>query len=573
METVEEHKKTLSIYEKLSNERKQLQAEGSVPEWFTTGAWQMFTQKYQIDGATIKDTYRRISRAAAKHMPTNVAQWEETFFGLLWEGWLGLSTPVLANMGTNRGMPVSCSGQVIDDSISDFYMSAHELAVLTKHGFGTSSYLGNIRPRGSSISKGGKASGVIDVITTCVDIMRKVAQGTARRGAWAGYLPIDHPDFDEVVDYLEHNPDDLNLGWVVTDDFIASLKAKNQSAINKLARAMKVKAVTGKGYFFFVDKVNRASPSMYKDLDLKVLASNLCIEINLFSDSEHSFTCVLSSMNLAKFDEWKNTSAVFSATVFLDCVAQEFIDRGKSILGFEKTVKFTEKSRALGLGVCGFHTYLQQNSIPFESLEAHTWNNTAFSHIEKEAFRASQYMAETLGEPEWCKGYGVRNTHRTAIAPTTTLALICSGVSQGIEPVVANIYNQPTSAGELYRVNPVFLELAKERGEFTEELVDDLTLNTAGSVQHLDWLTDHEKLVFKTAYEIDQRAIIRLASTRQKYICQGQSLNLFFNADEDEEYIMEIHQEAFLDEDIKGLYYMRTAAGVQASKGECLACQ
>ena len=190
-----------------------------------------------------------------------------------------------------------------------------------------------------------------------------------------------------------------------------------------------------------------------------------------------------------------------------------------------------------------------------------------------ESLRASRWMASELGEPEWCKGYGVRNTHRTAVAPTTTLALICGGVSQGIEPVVANIYNQPSSAGELYRVNPVFLKLAKERGKFTDALVDDLTLNTAGSVQHLDWLTDHEKLVFKTAYEIDQRAIIRLASARQSKICQGQSLNLFFDADEDEEYMMEIHQEAFLDENIKGLYYMRTAAGVSASKGECLACE
>lgn len=562
----------LTIYERLSIERKELQAKGEVPEWFTTGGWQMFKQKYQVDNQTIRQTYQRIANAAAKHMPFGI-DWELKFFEVLWKGHLGLSTPVLANMGTTRGMPVSCSGQLIDDSISDFYMSAHELAVLTKHGFGTSSYLGNIRSRGSSISKGGKASGVVDVITTCVDIMRKVAQGTARRGAWAGYLPITHGDFDEVVDYLEHNPDDLNLGWVITDDFITLLNNGNKEATNKLKRAMKVKAVTGKGYFFFVDKVNRHNPEMYKDLDLKVLASNLCIEINLFSDADHSFTCVLSSMNLAKWHEWKDTDAVYVATVFLDCIAQEFLEQGKKTLGFEKTVRFTEKSRALGLGVCGFHTYLQQESIPFEAFEAHMWNNQVFSHIQVESLKASNWMASELGEPEWCRGYGVRNTHRTAVAPTTTLALICGGVSQGIEPVVANIYNQPTSAGELYRVNPVFLELAKQRGEFTDALVEDLTLNTAGSVQHLDWLSDHEKLVFKTAYEIDQRAIIRLASTRQQFICQGQSLNLFFDADEDEEYMMEIHQEAFMDENIKGLYYMRTAAGVQASKGECLACQ
>jgi ribonucleoside-diphosphate reductase alpha chain len=562
----------LTIYEQLSIERKELQAHGEVPDWFTTGGYQMYKQKYQVGNQTVSDTYERIARAASKHMP-NPEEWQGRFYSVMWEGHLGLSTPILANMGTNRGMPVSCSGQLIDDSISDFYMSAHELAVLTKNGFGTSSYLGNIRPRGSSISKGGKSSGVIDVITSCVDIMNKVAQGTARRGAWAGYLPMSHGDYGEVVDYLEHHPDGLNMGWVITDEFMALLKAGDKDATNKLKRAMKVKAVTGKGYFFFVDKVNRHNPQMYKDLDLKVLASNLCIEINLFSDADHSFTCVLASMNLAKWHEWKDTDAVYVATVFLDCIASEFIEQGKNQAGFEKTVRFTEKSRALGLGVCGFHTYLQQESIPFEAFEAHTWNNTVFTHIQMESLKASSWMASELGEPEWCKGYGVRNTHRTAVAPTTTLALICGGVSQGIEPVVANIYNQPSSAGELYRVNPVFLKLAKERGEFTDALVDDLTLNTAGSVQHLDWLTDHEKLVFKTAYEIDQRAIIRLASVRQPKICQGQSLNLFFDADEDEEYMMEIHQEAFLDENIKGLYYMRTAAGVSASKGECLACE
>jgi len=565
--------KELTMYEKLSIERKELQSIGAVPEWFTTGGWQMFKQKYQIKNASILETYLRIAEAAAKHMPDTSDSWAGRFFDIMYKSHLGLSTPILANMGTTRGSPVSCSGQLVDDSISDFYLSAHELAVLTKNGFGTSSYLGNIRPRGSCISVGGKASGVIDVITSCVDIMRKVAQGTARRGAWAGYLPMDHGDYDEVADYLLHHHDDLNIGWVVTDEFIAKLNAGDEDATRRLKRAMFIKVRTGKGYFFFVDKVNRASPQMYKDLDLKVLASNLCIEINLFSDADHSFTCVLASMNLAKFDEWKDTDAVFVATVFLDGIAQEFIEQAKGKLGFEKTVRFTEKSRALGLGVCGFHTYLQQNSIPFESMDAHFTNNTIFQHIHDESLRASQWMAKELGEPEWCKGYGVRNTHRTAIAPTTTLALICGGVSQGIEPTVANIYVQPTSAGELYRVNPVFLRLAKERGEFTDALVEDLTLHSQGSVQHLDWLTDHEKLVFKTAYEIDQRALIRLAAARQPKICQGQSLNLFFAADEDEEYIMEIHQEAFMNENIKGIYYMRTAAGVDASKGECTVCQ
>ncbi len=559
-------------YERLSVERKLRQRVGDVPMWMTTGGYQMFKQKYMWQGLNVNDTFMRIANAAARHMD-DPDTWRERFYEILSKGWFGASTPVLANMGTDRGMPVSCSGQVVGDSISDFYQSAHELAVLTKDGFGTSSYLGDIRPRGTKISTGGEASGVLDVITTYVEVMRKVKQGQARRGAWAGYLPIEHGDYYEVVNYLQRKPDDLNLGWVITDETISKLQAGDKDMTERLMRAMKVKAETGKGYFFFVDKVNRASPQMYKDLDLSVKASNLCIEIALHSDAEHSFTCVLGSMNLAKYDEWKDTNAIFVATVFLDCVVSEFLDKARGKEGFDKVVRSTEKSRAIGLGVLGFHTYLQKNMIPFESFEAHMVNNRIFSQLQEQSLKASKWLAENFGEPEWCKGYGVRNTHRTAIAPTTTNALICGGVSQGIEPVVANMYNQQTSAGVLYRVNPVFLELAKKRGKFNDELVHDLTMNTNGSVQHLSWLTDHEKEVFKTAYEIDQRAILRLTSARQPKICQTQSMNLFFDADEDEEYIMEIMQEAFLDENIHGVYYMRTQAGVQASKGECKACE
>lgn len=563
---------SMTIYQKLSIERKQLQKEGLIPDWFITNGWQLFKEKYLYEAKGVTDTYNRIAKTAARHLPPFELEAEDKFNELLNNGWLALSTPVLSNMGTNKGMPVSCSGQYVGDSIDDFYMSAHELAMLTKHGFGTSSYLGDIRPRGTPISVGGKSSGVLPVIKQYVNIMRDVAQGTSRRGAWAGYLPIEHGDFHEVVDYLEHYPDDLNLGWVVTQEFIDKLQAGDEESHLRLQRAMKVKAVTGKGYYFFVDKVNAANPECYKKLGLTVKASNLCIEITLPSDEDHTFTCVLSSMNLAKYDEWKDTDAVFWATIFLDCVASEFISLGKGKRGFEKAVRFTEKSRALGLGALGFHTYLQQKSIPFESLDAHIENKLIFSDLKAKAVEASKYLAELLGEPEWLKGTGLRNSHLLAVAPNTQSALICGGVSQGIEPVVANVYNQPTAAGELYRINPVFLKLARDKGKFCDELVDDL-IEHDGSVQHLEWLSDHEKAVFKTAYEIDQMAILRLASARQPDICQSQSLNLFFDADEDEGYIMGVHKAAFIDPNIKGLYYMRTQAGVKASKGECLACE
>ena len=568
---------SMTIYEQLSIERKQLQAEGEIPMWFTTGGWQLFKDKYLHNAVALKDTYERIAKTAAQHLPEDMQEdYEEVFFQLMWKGWLALSTPVLSNMGTNKGMPVSCSGQLVEDSINGFYTAYREVALLTQRGFGTSSYLGNIRPRGTPISAGGTASGVVDVITSFVDDMRKVAQGTARRGAWAGYLPIDHGDFYEVADYLMHYPDDLNIGWVVTDEFIERLENNDKDAILTFQKAMKTKAVTGRGYFFFVDKVNRHNPKCYGAWDYKVHASNLCIEITLTSSETETFTCVLSSVNAAKFPEWEGTSAVRDATVFLDCVAAEFIELAKGKPGFEKSVRFTERHRALGLGVLGFHTYLQQEMIPFESLQAQFINANMFKYIKEEALAASEWMFNTFPNdavlPCVAASEARRNTHLLAIAPNSSLALVCGGVSQGIEPVVANLYNQPTAAGEIYRVNPVFLKIAKERNKFNDDLVNDL-IETEGSVQHLDWLTDEEKLVFKTAYEIDQEVILRLASQRQEHVCQSQSLNLFFDADESEEHIAQIHKMAFLDPNIKGLYYMRTKAGVQASKGECIACE
>jgi ribonucleoside-diphosphate reductase alpha chain len=563
----------LSAYAELSRERKAAQAAGDLPEWVTTGGYQMLKEKYFYKGATLRETFERIADTAALHLPKHLQSvYAHRFFLLMWRGWLALSTPVLSNMGTPKGMPVSCSGQYIEDSIDGFYKGYHELAMLTKHGFGTSSNLSDIRPRGTPISSGGKASGVMDVITSCVEDMRKVAQGTSRRGAWAGYLDIEHGDFWEVIEYLERFPDDLNIGWILTNEFKSKLDSGDAEAIRRWERALKVRAVTGKGYHIYIDDVNDYRPYCYKDRGIKISASNLCTEIFLPSDADHTFTCVLSSMNLAMYDEWKDTTAVQDSIVFLDCVASEFIKLAKGKSGFDKAVSFTEKSRALGLGALGFHTYLQQNMMPFGSFQAHMKNNEIFSHIKNEALVATRFLAELLGEPEWCKGNGTRNSHLLAIAPNTSSALICGGTSQGIEPWVANVYNQQTSAGELYRINPIFMKLAKERGRFNNNLVSDI-LDKKGSVQHLDWLTQLEKDVFKTAYEINQKDILRLAATRQPHICQGQSLNVFFDADEDEGYISEVHQEAYNNPNILALYYMRTLPGVQASKGECVACE
>jgi ribonucleoside-diphosphate reductase alpha chain len=475
-------------------------------------------------------------------------------------------------MGTNRGLPVSCSGSVIDDSVDSFYKNLHETAVLTKHGFGTSSDLSKIRPRGSKISIGGKASGIIPVVKEHVQTMRNIAQGTSRRGAWAGYLNVEHGDFDELVDLVLSEPDDLNIGWVVNQSFIDKLNSGDQDAINKYQKLLKVKMVTGKGYIFFVDKANNKRPLMYKDKDLFINNSNLCSEIMLFNDHEHTFTCVLSSMNVSRYDEWKDTDAVYWATVFLDCVASEFIKRAEGISGLEKSINFTKKGRALGLGVLGLHTLFMKKMIPFESFDAHLLSQQVSANIWNKAQEATKDMARILGEPEWCKGYGVRNTHLIAIAPTKSTGLLMGGLSEGINPDVAMTFTQLTAAGEVDRINPVLLDLMKEKGVYSKKNIQEIT-DKQGSVQHVSWLSEEEKAVFKTAFEINQKAIIRMASARSKYIDQWQSLNLFFSANEDEGWISEVHKEAFLDENILALYYIYTQAGVAASKGECEACQ
>lgn len=537
----------------------------------STNGWAFFKQKYLYDASSYKEQMERICKTAASHTP-NPEYWSPKFFELFWNGWLSASTPVLANTGTNRGMSVSCSGGFVGDSIYDFYSHIKESALLTKQGFGTSGYLGDIRARGSKISVGGEASGAFPVFEDLWTMSQKVSQGGTRRGSWAGYLPISHGDFDEIADYVKELPDDANVGWCWYDSDTEKMLAGDAETIRRYQKMMKLKMVTGKGYIFKPDAVNRQNPQMYKDLGLTVKGSNLCSEITLFADLEHTFTCVLSSMNLRYYDDWKDTDAVFTATVFLDCIVEDFLVKARKVRGLENAVRFTEKGRALGLGTMGLHTYFQKNRIPFESFEAHMKNIEIFKHIHDESLKASQWMAKEWGEPEWCKGYGVRNTHRTAVAPTMSTADLMGSPSQGIDPYYGNVFVKGGAAGEQEVVNPEFLDLMREKGKYSRKAMKDIA-DHHGSVQHLDWLTDHEKLVFRTAFEINQEVVIRLAALRQKYICQAQSLNLFFSSDESEEFISKIHQMAIQDDRIKSLYYVRTQAGVAASSGECLSCQ
>lgn len=575
-----------SIYDKLSRERKEQQALGKYPDWFTTGGYQMFKDSYEYEADGYSEQIRRIAKTLAAYAPSFLHyndeyyekivknhgdNWEDCFYSIMWNGDFAPATPVLGNTGTDRGCSVSCSGQEVGDSVKEFYSNIQESALLSKEGFGTSAYLGNIRPRGTPIRTGGKATGSKPVLEDFQIMSSKISQGGIRRGAVACYLPIEHSDFDEWADDLQKNPQGQNIGWVVSKEVIKKWQEGDKEIDRRIAKALWIKLLTGKGYWWKVDHVNDQQPECYKKHGLTNKASNLCTEITLHADKDHSYSCIISSMNALNFDRWKDTGSVFIAIIFLDCLVSEFLDKAKDIEGLEKVVRYTRKARSLGLGCLGFHSYLQSKMIAFEEYEAHRINIEIFSHLDEESLKASKWVARNWGEPEWCKGFGIGHTHRLAVAPNLSSAVLAGQTSNGIEPWLANAFMQPTSAGEMQRINPEFLRLAEARGKMNKAMIRDV-LGKKGSVQHLTWLTDHEKLVFKTAFEIDQRVILRLASVRQRYIDQGQSLNLFFSSEEKEEYIRDIHEEFFLDPWLKGLYYIRSESGVMASTGDCIAC-
>ncbi len=565
-------KEALSIFEELSQERKDLQAEGKLPEWFTTVGWQTFKQSYLYEADTYEEQIDRVINTIGRHCPSRSTYFKGRWKHMLMNKHAYLATPVLANTGVSRGLSVSCSGGEIADNIYAFGNARTECGVLSQEGFGTSSHLGSIRERGAPISRGGTASGILPVFEDMVRMADNISQGEARRGAWAGYLPLEHGDFWEVADFVKNNPAGANVGWNIFDKTVANLNTGNMDTHARFQRSLLVKCIQGKGYYYFPDKVARAAPPMYAHHGLRSLASNLCTEITLHADEDHSYTCVLSGMVGSTYDEWKDTDAVYCMTIFLDCLVSEFLSLAKDIRGLENIVRGTEKGRAIGLGFSGLHSLFQQRGFAWGSFDAHLLNKLIFRHLKEESLRASQWMAKEWGEPEWCKGFGVRNTHRTALAPNVSSSMIFGSESQGCTPWYGNVYTEGSAAGSLFRVNPLFIELLKKYGQYNEDMIKSV-LNNGGSCQDLDFLTDHEKEVFKTFFEINQLDVLRLASARQPDICQSQSTNLAFAADEKEEYIAMVHQVAFEDEDCHSLYYLRSKAGVTASRGACSACE
>ena len=554
-----------------SKERKELQKQGLCPDWMTTMGWQLFSQKYlNGDCKNPKEQYQRIAKTLAKHAPKEYPEfwdkidywkgktWEQAFFDTLYDGFISASTPMLTNTGTDYGMSVSCSSSYVGDSIEEFYETRKQNALLTKEGFGTAVYLGDIRPRGSKM-KNGEANGSQPVAEMFVDDAMKVSQGSARRGASSWYYPIDGGDFDELVHYLETFTDGNNAGWNLNDEFRDKLLSGDKDAVMRWGKMLSCKGNVGSGYQLFIDKVNRKVPQMYKDKGLKVKASNLCSEIVLYSDSDNTYTCVLASENLRKYDERPEMLA-FVGTVMLDCVASDFIEKAKEKGNMQRALKFTEEHRALGYGVMAFHTYLLDHSIVWGSLESKFTNIKMFSTIKSEATQATQWMAKVLGEPEMCKGYGVRNTHLLAVAPTKSTALIVGSVSEGINPQVGFVYTQSTPSGEVFRIDPSFLQLIKDKGIYTSEddkVTQDFLydiISHKGSIQHRDEFTEHEKAVYRTAFEINPYDHLDLVSERQEYICQAQSCNVFL-ANTTAKEMSKLYLYAYLDKNILSLYY------------------
>ena len=564
----------LQEYEVLSDERKKLQAQGSLPEWYITPGWQMFKKKYAVPGEDwVRGRHQTIAKTLARHLGKHAAKYEKLFFQEMWDGILSPSSPALANTGTSRGMMVSCSGQYVGDNVESFYSNLREMALLCKQAFGTSADFSDIRPRGSVFNGNGVANGPVEVINDFFTTAAKISQGGNRRGSVGAYLDIEHPDWDEAIDQLLADNNGKNYGWVIHDTFIDKLKAGDAEANRRWSKALYVKLVTGKGYIFKIDEANRHRPQMYKDHGLDIKASNLCTEIMLHSSDEFTYSCILASLNLLHWDRIKKSDSAFIATVFLWCLCQEFIEKSKGVAGLEKVREFTIKGQAVGLGAMGFHTYLQSKRIPFISLEASFLNREMAKHIDEESLRASKWLAQEFGEPEWCKGYGVAMTHRVAYAPTKTSSLLMGGVSESWFPDPGMVYEAGSSVGELRRIPQEFHKIMKEKGVYSKEAVRDI-INHLGSCQHVDWLTEEEKLVFLNGFEMDQEILFRHHEHRQPRTCQGQSLNFYIGGKEEdiEDKFSRLMTKVLLSSDCLSQYYAYSMVGVIV-KDECVSCQ
>ncbi len=524
--------------------------------WKNEESEQILNRGYLLKGETVEGAIDRITTAAAQRLYK--PELKEAFQEMIERGWMSLSSPIWANMGTERGLPISCFNVHVPDSIEDITHKLGEVIMQTKIGGGTSGYFGNLRERGSAVSDNGKSSGAVSFMKLFDTAMDTISQGGVRRGAFAAYLDIDHPDAEEFLNIKDiGNPiQNLFFGINVPDYWMQEMIDGDIDKRKLWAKVLESRQQKGLPYIFFTDNVNRNKPQVYKDLNMPINASNLCSEIMLPSSTDESFICCLSSMNLELYDEWKDTEAVKLAVFFLDAVLQEFIAKTEGNYYLASANKFAKRHRALGLGVLGWHSLLQKRMIPFEGMEAKMLTTEIFKYLQDKSEKATQELARIYGEPELLKGYGRRNTTLMAIAPTTSSSAILGQTSPGIEPFSSNYYKAGLSKGNFMRKNKYLKKLLEEKGIDNEDTWRSIMLQN-GSVQHLTELDENEKAVFKTFKEISQLEIIQQAAIRQKFVDQSQSLNLNIPAQLPIKDVNQLLIEAW-KLGVKTLYYQRS---------------
>ena len=559
------------------------------PEWGETEVYKKtISGGYLLNGETPRDAYNRVCSTVARRLDR--PELAEVFFDYIWKGWLCLASPVLSNTGTDRGLPISCFGIDVADSINDIGKKNLEMMLLAKHGGGVGIGINQIRPAGAKIKGNGTSDGVVPFCKIYDSTILATNQGSVRRGAASVNLNIDHDDFVNWLEIREPKGDvnrqSLNLHQcvVVGDKFMRKLETGDAEARGKWSKLLQKRKATGEPYILFKGNTNKTNPAAYKNNGLKVHMTNICSEITLHTDESHSFVCCLSSLNLAKYEEWKNTNLIYDATFFLDGVMEEFIQRAKGLAGFENAVRSAQKGRALGLGVLGWHTYLQEKGIPFEGLLSQFETRKIFSQIKIESERASMDLAEAYGEPLWCVGTGMRNTHLRAVAPTVSNSKLSGNVSPGIEPWAANVFTEQSAKGTFIRKNPTLESVLEDVGLNNEEIWDKI-LEDGGSVQGIERLDDilmgdHDipaKEVFRTFKEINQLELVNQAGIRQQYVDQSVSLNLAFPSEATPKWLNKVHMDAW-KKGVKTLYYVRTESvlrgdiAANAMDPSCLSC-
>ena len=588
--TNETQHQNLSEQDKLVAARKAAllaEKEANQPEikWLTDNSRKFLESGYLTEGVTPEGRIRAIAENAEKIL--KIDGFADKFYGYMAEGYYSLASPVWSNFGKRRGLPISCFGSHIADDMGDILFTQSEVGMMSKLGGGTSGYFGKLRHRGAPVKNNGKSSGAVHIMQLFEKMVDVVSQGSVRRGRFAPYLPIDHPDVMEFLEIgSEGNPiQELTHGVTVSDKWMQEMKDGDVAKRTIWAKVLQSRSEVGYPYILFRDNVNNKAADVYRDKNHEIYASNLCTEIMLPSNDDWSFVCCLSSINLLHYDKWKDTDAVETLVYFLDAVMEEFITKlevyrdganrdDKLTFNFmEKAYNFAKENRALGLGALGWHSLLQSKMHAFDSKPAFDLNSEIFRVIKEKSYKASEELAGLYGEPSVLKGYGRRNATLNAVAPTTSSAFILGQVSQGIEPIWSNSYVKDIAKIKTTIKNPFLVKLLEEKGKNTTDTWRSIR-DYDGSVQHLDFLSENEKEVFKTYPEIDQMTVIYQAANRQNHIDQGQSINLMIHPDMPTKDVNNLYMTAW-ELGVKSMYYQHSMNAAQKfkQKKECTSCE